>query len=172
MTEELDDRSAQTGCGCEPQMPSRRNFIRTVAITAATLVVMPATFASADNVPVTWIDLGAQPEPTTTWTKFILPDAYNGETIFIRKVVPEAGSASMIPIYQAISARCTHRHCVVAFDSDAVTFDCPCHGAKFDSNSYPIQGPAKTALPPLLCQWSKGHLIVEAPNPSSTTQTD
>jgi len=177
MTENVSDNSTEIGCQCGPQMPSRRSFLRTIVITAASLVVLPATIASADTVPITWVDLGQQPEPTTTWTKIILPDAFNSETIFVRKVVPQAGSANMTPIYQAVSARCSHRHCVVGYQSDSVTFLCPCHGGTFDSNAYPTAGPPKTALPPLLCQWNassgdktKGQLLVEAPNATSVTQ--
>jgi Rieske Fe-S protein len=167
----MDEKLVKQGsdCGCEAATSSRRNFIRTVAVTAAALVVLPATMATADNVPMTWIDLGDQPEPTTTWTKFTLPAAFNSENIFIRKVVPQAGSVNGTPIYQAMSDRCSHRHCEVAFQSDSVTFTCPCHGAIFDSNGYPVSGPARAALPPLLCQWTKGRLIVEAPNAGTST---
>jgi Rieske Fe-S protein len=176
MTENLPEQPEGRSCDCEPSRPSRRNFLRTIVISAAALVVLPATLASADNVPVTWVDLGQQPEPTTTWTKIVLPDAFSDEIIFIRKVVPQAGSVNMTPIYQAVSARCSHRHCVVAYQPDSITFLCPCHGGTFDSNAYPIAGPPKNALPPLLCQFTpssndptKGHLLVEAPNAISIT---
>lgn len=48
-----------------------------------------------------------------------------------------------------LSAICTHLGCVVAWNSAEKTWDCPCHGSKFDCLGSVINGPANRDLPPV-----------------------
>jgi Rieske Fe-S protein len=47
----------------------------------------------------------------------------------------------------ALSARCTHQGCLVAFNPDERSWDCPCHGSRFDLDGTVLQGPATEPLP-------------------------
>ncbi len=47
-----------------------------------------------------------------------------------------------------LSARCQHMGCTVGWNSRALTWDCPCHGSRYDYSGAIINGPTKKPLPP------------------------
>jgi Rieske Fe-S protein len=46
----------------------------------------------------------------------------------------------------ALSAVCTHQGCQVAFNPVEHSWDCPCHGSRFDIHGRVLDGPAKKPL--------------------------
>jgi Rieske Fe-S protein len=51
-------------------------------------------------------------------------------------------------VLNAVSARCTHLGCIVSWNRAERSWDCPCHGSRFDAIGRVIQGPATRDLEP------------------------
>jgi cytochrome b6-f complex iron-sulfur subunit len=63
--------------------------------------------------------------------------------------------------FKAISTRCTHLGCMVAFDERKKEFHCPCHGSVYDIDGKRLSGPAKEPLssPPFRRE-KNGDLVI------------
>jgi nitrite reductase/ring-hydroxylating ferredoxin subunit len=47
----------------------------------------------------------------------------------------------------AVSLRCTHMGCLLRFNAAERSWDCPCHGSRFDVDGTVLEGPAVEPLP-------------------------
>lgn len=52
-------------------------------------------------------------------------------------------------IIHALSPVCTHAACIVNWNSQEKSWDCPCHGARYDINGQVLTGPATRNLQPI-----------------------
>ncbi|HWO59031.1 MAG TPA: Rieske 2Fe-2S domain-containing protein, partial [Umezawaea sp.] len=50
-------------------------------------------------------------------------------------------------VLHGVSLRCTHLGCLVAFNAAETTWDCSCHGSRFDVDGAVLEGPATRPLP-------------------------
>ncbi|MCV0397776.1 MAG: FAD-dependent oxidoreductase [Rhizobiaceae bacterium] len=66
--------------------------------------------------------------------------SHDGEKLAVRR---DASGATVV-----LSAICTHLGCVVDWNATDRTWDCPCHGSRFDESGAVLAGPATAPLEP------------------------
>jgi len=100
------------------------------------------------------------------------------ETVFIAGKVTDFKVGEVIPFrkerafilrteggFLAISAVCTHLHCIVNWNEMLKKFECPCHGAKFNRNGEVLEGPPPRALDLYKLQIVAGNVVVDRASP-------
>ncbi|TMC39792.1 MAG: ubiquinol-cytochrome c reductase iron-sulfur subunit [Chloroflexi bacterium] len=90
--------------------------------------------------------------PTSPNSAFIMADGggdnAKGELAFGAFVVKDQGKVTVF------AQNCSHLGCSVAFNTDAKTLDCPCHGSRFRLDGSVLHGPAAAPLSHLT--WKQG----------------
>jgi cytochrome b6-f complex iron-sulfur subunit len=100
------------------------------------------------------------------------------ETVFIAGKVTDFKVGEVIPFrkertfilrteggFLAISAICTHLHCIVNWNEMLKKFECPCHGAKFNQNGEVLVGPPPRPLDLYKLQIVAGNVVVDRTSP-------
>ncbi|WCT10155.1 FAD-dependent oxidoreductase [Mucilaginibacter jinjuensis] len=88
-----------------------------------------------------------------------IADRFNiHETDSLKRLKPDSGkvvevNGQKIAAYRdgtgkihALSPVCTHAKCIVNWNQEEKSWDCPCHGARFDINGEVLTGPARKEL--------------------------
>ena len=52
-------------------------------------------------------------------------------------------------VLHEMTAVCPHLKCIVHWNGNEKTWDCPCHGSRFDSLGHVMNGPAVSDLAPI-----------------------
>jgi Rieske Fe-S protein len=63
----------------------------------------------------------------------------------LHKIATYCDDSGMLHEFSAV---CPHLKCIVHWNSAEKTWDCPCHGSRFDALGHVLNGPAATDLPP------------------------
>ena len=90
--------------------------------------------------------------PTSPNSAFIMADGGGdnapGDLAFGGFVVKNGSNVAVL------AQNCSHLGCSVSFNQDARTFDCPCHGSRFNLDGTVLHGPAQNPLSHL--SWKQG----------------
>jgi cytochrome b6-f complex iron-sulfur subunit len=100
------------------------------------------------------------------------------ETVFVAGKVTDFKVGEIIPFrkertfisrteggFLALSAICTHLHCVVNWNEMLKKFECPCHGAKFNQNGEVLEGPPPRPLDLYKVQMIAGNVVIDRARP-------
>ncbi|MBL1266096.1 FAD-dependent oxidoreductase [Candidatus Methylomicrobium oryzae] len=84
---------------------------------------------------------------------------YRAEAKIVSDIRPDEGKTVVIKgekfavyrdeagVLHQVSAVCTHMKCIVNWNAEAKSWDCPCHGSRFTVDGRVIEGPAMIDLP-------------------------
>jgi Rieske Fe-S protein len=77
------------------------------------------------------------------------PNPQPGEGLIIRRGIETLAVApDQSGTLHTLDAACTHLGCIVHFNRAEQTWDCPCHGSRFQLDGTVLDGPAKSPLAP------------------------
>lgn len=124
----------------------RRTFLKRSGAVLGLLALAGVPPALAEDAA--WTAVGAE------------ADFPEGEPIFVKE--SEAFVVKTPDGIRALSARCTHRGCLVRWEANE--FVCPCHRARFSGDGAVLHGPARDPLPALPAKIENGQVWIGLEN--------
>jgi cytochrome b6-f complex iron-sulfur subunit len=110
----------------------------------------------------------AEPPPTRQQFTLGFPGDYPIGSV---TTIPEARALLLrdeVGLY-ALSSSCTHLGCTLG--TEASSFECPCHGSRFNQDGLVVRGPASRPLTALeLTLTPDGRVLVDAGTPAPPDQ--
>ena len=107
------------------------------------------------------------------------------ETVFIAGKLADFKVGEIVPFrkerafilrteggFLALSAVCTHLHCIVNWNEALKRFECPCHGAKFNQDGEVLEGPPPRPLDLYRLQIVEGKLVIDRAKPIERSKFD
>ena len=136
------------------------------ALGTASAAILADTILGRENPWGATFDSWRKP-PVKTLPKTLLHNAQDGAAFFgdrlrrgrdVADLAPGEGRVvgsgaaqkavhrDEVGVLHAVSARCTHLGCIVRWNAGERTWDCPCHGSRFEPGGRVLSGPATQAL--------------------------
>lgn len=177
MSDKTPEQSANSPCPCKPAQPGSSNAKNSlnrrqllVLAGEAAAVGTLAACGGTEEMMMTSTDMGCG---TTVAT--------GAETLQVGQVKSFLNTTD--PSYSYFIVRddkgfyclrnsCSHAGCQTSFNSGAKTFDCPCHGSRYNFDGSLKTGPATSGLHSfVLCRRGDGMLVVATEGIGSTDLT-
>ncbi|MDR3710593.1 MAG: Rieske (2Fe-2S) protein [Capsulimonadaceae bacterium] len=141
---------------------SRRKFVVSLALLGGALSVLPAVADADDSAApsgaVYWAKIGpAKDFPVNALTFGSYPPEFGRGGVYVKRVDDKTASA--------LSAKCVHRGCRVAFQPSENVFRCPCHHAQYSAAGEHLSGPGHGNLAVLLAKIEGGDVWVQSLTP-------
>jgi len=131
---------------------TRRAFLRTLTVLSASALLPPV--AEAQAASAAFVPVGkANAFPLHVVKPVTLP---GGHPVFVQRI----GAGQTAKAFHVLSALCTHKGCLVAWNAGAKQFQCPCHRGRFDMAGRVVGGPPPAPLPTLPVRVVKGMVLV------------
>ena len=148
---------------------SRRGFLGAVvivlnALTAALLIIPTIGYVLSPLLrrrTPRWVSLGSASELSGDTPRGVRYTYRNDSDFMERDVRRTAFVLRLDGEWIALSGNCTHMGCNVAYNAEAGTFDCPCHGGRYDRAGLVIEGPPPRALKRFRTRVVDGALEIE-----------
>jgi Rieske Fe-S protein len=129
-------------------MPNRREFLKGLAVVTGGVALLRSSNAFAKKLA---IPLDKAEKLKTVGGSAVLK-IKDMSILFVRD--SETSIRALDPV-------CTHLGCIVAYNNQAKSIDCPCHGSKFDLDGKVVHGPAAKPLKTYEASISGDRILVE-----------